>query len=40
MAEAEARLYNTKREYYAKEKELVAQKVAAGQELSAAEKKR
>ena len=40
LAEAEARLYNTKREYYAKEKELVAQKVAAGQELSAAEKKR
>ena len=39
LAEAEARLYNTKREYYAKEKELVAQKVAAGQELSAAEKK-
>lgn len=40
LAEAEARLYNTKREYYAKEKELIAQKVAAGQELSAAEKKR
>lgn len=40
LAEAEARLYNTKREYYAKEKELVAQKIAAGQELSAAEKKR
>ena len=40
LAEAEARLYNTKREYYAKEKELVAQKVAAGQELSAEEKKR
>lgn len=39
LAEAEARLYNTKREYYAKEKELVAQKIAAGQELSAAEKK-
>lgn len=39
LAEAEARLYNTKREYYAKEKELIAQKVAAGQELSAAEKK-
>lgn len=38
LAEAEARLYNTKREYYAKEKELIAQKVAAGQELSAAEK--
>ena len=40
LAEAEARLYNTKREYYAKEKELVAQKVAAGKELSDAEKKR
>lgn len=39
LAEAEAKLYNTKREYYAKEKELIAQKVAAGQELSAAEKK-
>ena len=39
LAEAEARLYNTKREYYAKEKELIAQKVAAGQELSAEEKK-
>ena len=38
LAEAEARLYNTKREYYAKEKELVAQKVAAGKELSDAEK--
>ena len=40
LAEAEARLYNTKREYYAKEKELVAQKVAAGKELSDEEKKR
>lgn len=39
LAAAEAKLYNTKREYYAKEKELIAQKVAAGQELSAAEKK-
>lgn len=39
LAEAEARLYNTKREYYAKEKELIAQKVATGKELSAAEKK-
>lgn len=39
LAEAEARLYNTKREYYAKEKELIAQKVAAGKELSDAEKK-
>ena len=38
LAEAEARLYNTKREYFAKEKELIAQKIAAGQELSAAEK--
>ena len=40
LAAAEARLYNTKREYYAKEKELVAQKVAAGKELSDEEKKR
>ena len=39
LAAAEAKLYNTKREYYAKEKELIAQKIAAGQELSAAEKK-
>lgn len=39
LAAAEANLYNTKREYYAKEKELIAQKIAAGQELSAAEKK-
>ena len=39
LAAAEANLYNTKREYYAKEKELVAQKVAAGKELSDAEKK-
>lgn len=39
LAAAEANLYNTKREYYAKEKELIAQKVAAGQELSAEEKK-
>ena len=38
LAEAEAKLYNTKTEYYAKEKELIAQKIAAGQELSAAEK--
>lgn len=38
LAAAEANLYNTKREYYAKEKELIAQKIAAGQELSAAEK--
>ena len=40
LAAAEASLYNTKREYYAKERELISQKVAAGQELSAAEKKR
>ena len=40
LAEAEARLYNTRREYYAKEKELLSQKVAAGKELSDAEKKR
>ena len=40
LAAAEANLYNTKREYYAKERELISQKVAAGQELSAAEKKR
>ena len=39
LAAAEANLYNTKKEYYAKERELIAQKVAAGQELSAAEKK-
>ena len=39
LAAAEANLYNTKREYYAKEKELVAQKIAAGKELSDAEKK-
>ena len=39
LAAAEANLYNTKREYYAKEKELISQKIAAGQELSAAEKK-
>ena len=38
LAAAEANLYNTKKEYYAKERELIAQKVAAGQELSAAEK--
>ena len=40
LAAAEASLYNTKREYYAKERELISQKIAAGQELSAAEKKR
>ena len=40
LAAAEASLYNTKREYYAKERELISQKLAAGQELSAAEKKR
>ena len=39
LAAAEANLYNTKREYYAKEKELISQKIAAGQELSAEEKK-
>ena len=39
LAAAEANLYNTKKEYYAKERELIAQKIAAGQELSAAEKK-
>ena len=39
LAAAEAKLYNTRREYYAKEKELVAQKIAAGKELSDAEKK-
>ena len=38
LAAAEANLYNTKKEYYAKERELIAQKIAAGQELSAAEK--
>lgn len=40
LAAAEAKLYNTKREYYAKERELISQKIAAGQELSAEEKKR
>ena len=39
LAAAEANLYNTKKEYYAKERELISQKIAAGQELSAAEKK-
>ena len=40
LAAAEANLYNTKREYYAKERELISQKIAAGQELSAEEKER
>ena len=40
LAAAEAKLYNTKREYYDKERELVSQLQAAGQELSAEEKKR
>lgn len=40
LAEAEARLYNTKREYFTREKELLSQKIAAGKELSDAEKKR
>ena len=39
LAAAEANLYNVKKEYYAKERELIAQKVAAGKELSDAEKK-
>ena len=39
LAAAEANLYNIKKEYYAKERELISQKIAAGQELSAAEKK-
>ena len=39
LAAAEANLYNTRKEYYAKERELISQKIAAGQELSAAEKK-
>lgn len=39
LAAAEANLYNTKREYYAKERELISQKIAAGQELSTEEKK-
>ena len=38
LAAAEANLYNTKKEYYAKERELIAQKIAAGQELSNEEK--
>ena len=40
LAEAEARLYNTRREYFTREKELLSQKIAAGKELSDAEKKR
>ena len=40
LAAASANLYNTKREYYEKERELVSQLQAAGQELSAEEKKR
>lgn len=39
LATAEAKLYNTKKEYYAKERELISQKVAAGKELSDEEKK-
>lgn len=39
LAAASANLYNIKREYYEKERELISQKIAAGQELSAAEKK-
>ena len=39
LAAAEANLYNIKKEYYAKERELIAQKIAAGQELSNEEKK-
>ena len=40
LAAAEAKLYNTKRDYYNKEKELVSQLQSANQELSAEEKKR
>ena len=40
LAAAEAKLYNTRRDYYNKERELVSQLQAAGQELSAEEKKR
>ena len=40
LAASSAKLYNTKREYYDKERELVAQLQAANQELSAEEKKR
>ena len=40
LAAAEAKLYNTKRDYYNKEKELVSQLQGASQELSAAENKR
>ena len=40
LAAAEAKLYNTKREHFAKERELISQKIAAGKELSAAEKAR
>lgn len=40
LAAAEAKLYNTRREHFAKERELISQKIAAGKELSDAEKKR
>ena len=40
LAAAEANLYNVKREHFAKERELISQKIAAGKELSAAEKAR
>ena len=39
LAAAEANLYNTKKEYYAKERELISQKIATGKELSDEEKK-
>lgn len=39
LAAAEANLYNIKKEHYDKEKEMISQRIAAGQELSAAEKK-
>ena len=39
LAAAEANLYNVKKEYYAKERELISQKIAAGKELSDEEKR-
>lgn len=40
LAAAEAKLYNTKREYYEKERNLLKERQRAGKELSDAEKKR
>lgn len=38
LAAAEANLYNVRKEYFAKERELISQKIAAGKELTAEEK--